>query len=60
MAKVGILLLKSRDSRAIFLRFYYQQIRLKTLSGGGGGDKNGNFNTIYRGIGIFKRKFKMY
>jgi len=59
--KIGILLLKCRDSRAIFLRLH-QQIRLKKkhFQGGGGGGKNGNVNTIYQGLGIFKRKFKMY
>jgi len=34
-------------------------VKKSTLSGGGGG-KNGNFNMIYQGLGIFKRKFKMY
>jgi len=33
------------------------RVNKSTLSGGGGG-KNQNFNTIYRGLGIFKRKLK--
>jgi len=54
------LLLKSRDSRAIFLRLY-PQIRKKTphFQGSGSG-KNGNFNTIYQGLGIFKRNVLQY
>ena len=44
-AKVGILLLKSRDSRIIFLRLY-RQIRKKSILSGGSDGKNGNFNTI--------------
>ena len=57
--KVGILLLKSRDSRAIFLPFIDKSgKKIHTLRGAAA--KNGNFNTIYQGLDIFKRKFKMY
>ena len=59
MAKVGILLFKSRYSRAIFLRLYIDKPG-KKIHFLGGGDNDGNFKTIYRGLGIFKRKFEMY
>jgi len=36
------------------------QVKKSTLSRGRVVAKNGNFNTIYQGYGIFKRKFKMY
>jgi len=54
--KVGILLLKSGDSRAIFLHFYQQITHFE----GGGRGKNRNFISIYQGLDIFKRKFEMY
>jgi len=35
-------------------------VKKSTLSRGPVVAKNGNFNTIYQGFGIFQRKFKMY
>jgi len=58
--KEGILLLKRRDSWAIFYVYIDKSSKKSTLSGGGGG-KHWNFNTIYRGLGILGIKlFKMY